>query len=140
MLASCFKKQMQLEFMFSSLSEKRNQSKLPSKSCVVIQIPPTKICKRKQEPGNGRAKFSRQLWHHWHEADSSGAQPSDWRPLLCPPLSPRTVIIIPCRRVRNEVLGGGRQESFGKAWERRNICFPRMATPALQVKEGSIPV
>lgn len=55
-LASCFKKQMQLEFMFSSLSEKRNQSKLPSKLCVVIQIPPTKICNRKQEPGNERAE------------------------------------------------------------------------------------
>lgn len=57
MLASCSKKQMQLEFMFSSLSEKRNQSKLPSKSCVVIQIPPTKICSRQQEPGNGRAEI-----------------------------------------------------------------------------------
>lgn len=57
MLASCSKKQMQLEFMFSSLSEKRNQSKLPSKSCGVIQIPPIKICNRKQEPGNGRTEI-----------------------------------------------------------------------------------
>lgn len=57
MLASCSKKQMQLEFMFSSLSEKRNQSKLPSKSCGVLQIPPTKICNRKQEPGNGRTEI-----------------------------------------------------------------------------------
>lgn len=57
MLASCSKKQMQLEFMFSSLSEKRNQSKLPSKSCRVIQIPPIKICNRKQEPGNGRTEI-----------------------------------------------------------------------------------
>lgn len=104
MLASCFKKQMQLEFMFSSLSEKRNQSKLPSKSCAVIQIPPPKSATGSRSQGMEEQKFTRQLWHRWHEADSSGAQLSDWRPLLCSPLSLRTVIIITCRRVRNEAL------------------------------------
>lgn len=129
MLASCFKKQMQLEFMFSSLSEKRNQNKLPSKSCVVIQIPPTKICNRKQEPGNRRAEI--------HKAAVAplawGWQLADWRPLLCSPLSLRTVTIITCRRVRNEVFGDGRQvflERVGRAGISDSAISSGNASPA----------
>lgn len=126
MLASCSKKQMQLEFMFSSLSEKRNQSKLPSRSCVVIQIPPPKSAMGSRSQGMEKQKFTRQLWRHWHEADSSGAQLSDWRPLLCSPVSLRIVIILTCRRVRNEAFGGGREEFFGKSEERRNLWFSHL--------------
>lgn len=67
MLASCFKKQMQLEFMFSSLSEKRNQSKLPLKLRAVIQI----LHQNPQKEAGSREWKSRnaprRTWHQWHE-------------------------------------------------------------------------
>lgn len=93
---------------------------------VVIQIPPPKSATGSRSQGMEEQKFTRQLWHRWHEADSSGAQLSEWRPLLCSPLSLRTVIIITCRRVRNEVFGGSKTGIFWKSEERRNLWLSHL--------------
>lgn len=141
MLASCFKKQMQLEFMFSSLSEKRNQSKLPSKSCVVIQIPPTKICKGKQEPGNGRAEILKAavapLAWGWQLRGSAFRLKSTSLSSSVPENSDYHTL------QEGEERGAGWWQTgiFWKGWgEEESLIQPGMATPALQVKEGWIPV